>query len=136
MAISFQAAVKQFKNDALGNANKVKRAAGLTLFKAIIKDTVVDTGALRGNWRTNIGNANLATDTNRREPQAIAEAVTVTESSMLKDELHFSNNMHYAEKIEYLEHDKRHGQMSHAMVRQNMAKWQQMIDAAIRVFYT
>jgi hypothetical protein len=136
MAISFDLAVKQFKDDALGNANKVKRAAGLTLFKAIIKDTVVDTGALRGNWRTNIGSANLATEDSRRESQAIGEAVSVTESSKLKDAIHFSNNMHYAQKIEYLERDNRHGQMSHAMVRQNVAKWQQMIDAAIRVFYT
>ena len=136
MALSFEATISQFANQSLERVNRVKRASALTLFKLIIKDTVVDTGRLRGNWRTNIGFADVTTDDSAREAQALAMASGVVGQSQLKDKLVFSNNMDYAEKIEYLQSCRIHssaGADGHSMVRRNVSKWVQIVNGVNRI---
>lgn len=126
--LGFQAKIKGFNKDALNKCNQVKRMAALGLFRAVIHDTPVDTGRLRGNWNTNVGLTDLSTNDSLREAQAIARMMQVVQSSKLQDMLVMSNNMVYAEFVEY-HNCRKHGEM-HAMLRKNVAKFNDFVRIA------
>lgn len=67
---------------------------------AIIQDTPVAKGTLRGNWFATIGSPSNSVDESRRESSAMADA----QSTALKasGEVFFlTNNLPYAHRIEY-----------------------------------
>lgn len=94
-----------------------------TLCGHIIDDTPVDSGALRGSWRTNEGSVSTETeprlDESGKEPKA--ECTAVVGSSNLDSEIYFSNPLHYAEYIEFDGHSS--VKAPEGMVRKNLARW-------------
>lgn len=127
----FEADLRKFGIKSMDKVDKVRRASVLELFKLVIFATPVDTGRLRGNWQTTINSpAGAALD--RTDPgggAAMAEAVANLGS--LTDVVWFTNNLPYAERIEY---DGWSRQAPEGMVRKHVAMWRRIVEAKARAF--
>lgn len=63
--MTFKADISHFAKRTNSNLDEACRAIKISLFSAIIRDTRVDTGRLRGNWQTSTGSP-VTTDTDRQ----------------------------------------------------------------------
>lgn len=100
--------------------DKAIRAIGLQLFGAIIKDTPVDTGRLRGNWQTTIGSpASGSFPSSTDKNGSISGAAMKAKVSQYKvgQKLFLTNNLPYAQAIE----DGHSKQRPYGMVKTNVA---------------
>lgn len=126
MAGRFESQLRGFGVKALDKADKVRRASVLELFKLVIMATPVDTGRLRGNWQTTI-NSPAGAATTRDDPNgAAALAEAMANLGSLADVVWFTNNLPYAERIEYEGWSR---QAPEGMVRRHIAQWQRIVSA-------
>lgn len=127
----FEAQLRGFGIKALDQVDKVRRASVLELFKLVIFATPVDTGRLRGNWQTTI-NSPASAAIGRDDPGgAAAMAEAVANLGSLTDVVWFTNNLPYAERIEY---DGWSKQAPEGMVRRHVASWKRIVAAKARAF--
>lgn len=102
--MSFSQEVARFTKGTPEKVERVRRGVVLKLFGAVILDTPVLTGRLRGNWRTNVGQPQLAV-TDREDPSgaaALAEVAANVGDGKGKDiTVSLSNSLPYAQRIEY-----------------------------------
>lgn len=127
----FQAQLKGFGIKTLDRVDKVRRASVLELFKLVIFATPVDTGRLRGNWQTTI-NSPASAAIGRTDPGgAAAMAEAVANLGSLTDVVWFTNNLPYAERIEY---DGWSKQAPEGMVRKHVASWKRIVEAKAKAF--
>lgn len=127
----FEAQLRGFGIKALDQVDKVRRASVLELFKLVIFATPVDTGRLRGNWQTTI-NSPASAAIGRDDPGgAAAMAEAVANLGSLTDVVWFTNNLPYAERIEY---DGWSRQAPEGMVRRHVASWKRIVAAKARAF--
>lgn len=127
----FEAQLRGFGIKALDQVDKVRRASVLELFKLVIFATPVDTGRLRGNWQTTI-NSPASAAIGRNDPGgAAAMAEAVANLGSLTDVVWFTNNLPYAERIEY---DGWSKQAPEGMVRRHVASWKRIVAAKARAF--
>lgn len=97
----------------------------------IIKDTPVDQGRLRGNWFPDVNKFSSET-TEAADPsgaKTIAKVAAETNKFRLGDTLTLTNNMPYAERIEFEGWSKKAPQ---GMVRINILRWQTYLDKEAR----
>lgn len=128
---SFQGQLRGFGIKTLDRIDKVRRASVLELFKLVIFATPVDTGRLRGNWQTTI-NSPASTAIGRVDPGgAAAMAEAVANLGSIVDVVWFTNNLPYAERIEY---DGWSKQAPEGMVRKHVASWKRIVEAKARAF--
>ncbi len=83
-------------------SEKIIRATSLQLFSAIVDDTPVDTGRLRGNWQATLGapsQITVSTDDKTGNPTKSKIGFTVSKLEMNKS-VFLTNNLPYAEVIE------------------------------------
>ena len=126
MAGRFESQLRGFGVKALDKVDKVRRASVLELFKLVIMATPVDTGRLRGNWQTAI-NSPAGAATTRDDPSgAAALAEAMANLGSLADVVWFTNNLPYAERIEYEGWSR---QAPEGMVRRHIAQWQRIVSA-------
>lgn len=126
MAGRFESQLRGFGVKALDKVDKVRRASVLELFKLVIMATPVDTGRLRGNWQTTI-NSPAGAATTRDDPSgAAALAEAMANLGSLVDVIWFTNNLPYAERIEYEGWSR---QAPEGMVRRHIAQWQRIVSA-------
>lgn len=126
MAGRFESQLRGFGVKALDKVDKVRRASVLELFKLVIMATPVDTGRLRGNWQTTI-NSPADAATTRDDPNgAAALAEAMANLGSLADVVWFTNNLPYAERIEYEGWSR---QAPEGMVRRHIAQWQRIVSA-------
>ena len=126
MAGRFESQLRGFGVKALDKVDKVRRASVLELFKLVIMATPVDTGRLRGNWQTTI-NSPAGAATARDDPSgAAALAEAMANLGSLADVVWFTNNLPYAERIEYEGWSR---QAPEGMVRRHIAQWQRIVSA-------
>lgn len=126
MAGRFESQLRGFGIHALDKVDKVRRASVLELFKLVIMATPVDTGRLRGNWQTTI-NSPAGAATTRDDPSgAAALAEAMANLGSLADVVWFTNNLPYAERIEYEGWSR---QAPEGMVRRHIAQWQRIVSA-------
>lgn len=126
MAGRFESQLRGFGVKALDKVDKVRRASVLELFKLVIMATPVDTGRLRGNWQTTI-NSPAGAVTTRDDPSgAAALAEAMANLGSLADVVWFTNNLPYAERIEYEGWSR---QAPEGMVRRHIAQWQRIVSA-------
>lgn len=126
MAGRFESQLRGFGVKALDKVDKVRRASVLELFKLVIMATPVDTGRLRGNWQTTI-NSLAGAATTRDDPSgAAALAEAMANLGSLADVVWFTNNLPYAERIEYEGWSR---QAPEGMVRRHIAQWQRIVSA-------
>lgn len=124
MAMSFSAAVAKYGVTALDKVDKIRRASILDLIGLIIEATPVDTGLLRGNFQASI-NAPITSKTDREDKTGdavIAEAMANLGS--LADIFFLTNNLPYAERIEY---EGFSAQAPEGMVRISAARWAEIV---------
>jgi hypothetical protein len=124
--MSFTLDVKAFCEKAKKNPETVMRSVSLKLFSAIIKASPVDTGRFRGNWQTTgitpaTGlNAGVDPTGNR----AVNSAATFITNAPGWDTFTLTNNLPYAERLEY-GYSK---QAPTGIVRVNVIRFQQLIN--------
>lgn len=121
--MSFQADISKFVKRGKKAPKDIRDAVLLKLFGAIIADTPVDTGRLRGNWMTNIGSPNLET-TKKKSNSGRTRAKKALSSSKLEDVIYFTNNLPYAGVIEMGKHSK---QAPQGMMRINLTRFEALI---------
>lgn len=126
MSQKFVSTFKKFRTKTMFDANEFRKALNIELQSAIIKDTPVDTGALRGSWRTTTGEPSTDESIRISESEAIAE--TRENQGEMNDTVYFINKMPYAMKIEY---GGSPGKAAEGMVRKNLARAQGMARAAL-----
>lgn len=131
MAGPFEAQLRGFGIKTLDRVDKVRRASVLELFKLVIFATPIDTGRLRGNWQTTI-NSPATAAIGRTDPSGAAVmAEAVANLGSLTDVVWFTNNLPYAERIEY---DGWSRQAPEGMVRKHVAMWRRIVEAKARAF--
>jgi hypothetical protein len=129
---SFAVDLNKFADLTNKSVEKVRRGVILKLFGAVVKDTPVDIGRLRGNWLTSIGRPVLRTTKRvdptgrlvQREIKRMVQKIGPEETAIL------TNNLPYAERIEY--EGWSHTKAPQGMVRRNVIRFQRLIKQEIR----
>ena len=123
----------EFKKKAMTKSLLATKKAIISLTTDIIYDTPVLTGRLRNNWIPSINKgANfsmLGVDTSKRrskERPALQEAITKVNELKLGDTFYFTNNLPYAERIEFKGWSAK---APSGMVRKNIIKWEKYFNA-------
>jgi hypothetical protein len=129
--MSFSLDVSKFAEKTGRDANAVKAAAALTIFKNIILETPVDTGRLRANWQASIGTKKTGTlETQDKEGSSTISKMTgVVNESLGDGSVFFTNNLPYAARIEYDSWSKQ--KAPDGMVRISIAQFQSAMKKAI-----
>ena len=85
------------------NADNIIKESAYELFRDIILDTPVDTGALLGNWAATIGGAysSFTGILDKGGSQTVTSMKSVVESYKPGIPLYLTNTKPYAERIEY-----------------------------------
>ncbi|MEG1651946.1 MAG: hypothetical protein RR390_00460 [Hafnia sp.] len=100
----------------------VKRKQNAIIFelgRAIIMDTPVDTGMLRGNWRWSYSPAQMEIDRQDKSGQQAISELTGFLNGFNGGQMWMLNGQPYAGVIEYDGHSKK---SPHGMVRRNVAR--------------
>lgn len=122
----FSATIKGFAAKAPKTIDKVRRASCLDLFRLIINNTPVDKGLLRGNWRTSVGFPQTE-PIPRTEKEDGTEVFAEAASNLggLHDTVYFTNNLPYAQRIEYDGWSE--FKAPQGMVRKNVIRWPEIV---------
>ena len=127
--MSFSDDIKRFSTKTSAAHDQIARGTTIALFNAVINDTPVDEGRLRGDWQTTVGQP--ASDENGRidtaGTAAMAEVVANTPPGAGQETL-LTNNMPYCLKIENGSSDK----APQGMVHRNVDRFQRLIDEQAR----
>lgn len=118
--------IQAFVAKAKKNPETVMRSVSLKLFSAIIKASPVDTGRFRGNWQTTgvTPATGLIAGVDPTGNKAVNSAATFITNAPGWDTFTLTNNLPYAERLEY-------GWSKQApvgMVRVNIVRFQQLIN--------
>ncbi|ATE85553.1 HK97 gp10 family phage protein [Salmonella enterica] len=95
--------IQAFVTKAKKNPETVVRAVSLKLFSAIIKASPVDTGRFRGNWQTSGATpvTGVIAGVDPTGNKAVNNAATYIGSAPSWYEFTLTNNLPYAERLEY-----------------------------------
>lgn len=124
----FASQLKKFRTKTMIDANEFRKGLNVELMSAVIMDTPVDTGALRGSWRTTVGAP--STDESERKDKTGEVAIQEARKNQgeMNDTIYFVNKMPYAMDIEFGGSPKK---APEGMVRKNLARAQGMARAAL-----
>lgn len=127
--MTFSLDIKEFAEKTERNVNDVKQTVAIDLFGSIIKSSPVDTGRFRGNWNASIGSPDLSVSESAdvSGQSSTSEMTKTITTSTVNDSLFMSNNLPYAERLEY----GWSKQAPSGMVRINIARFQAAIQKAI-----
>lgn len=124
--MSFTLDVKAFCEKAKKNPETVMRSVTLKLFSAIIKASPVDTGRFRGNWQTTgvTPATGLIAGVDPTGNKAVNSAATFITNAPGWDTFTLTNNLPYAERLEY----GWSKQAPTGIVRVNVIRFRQLIN--------
>lgn len=128
----FSAQLGRFAKRAEDRLNATRRTVAIKLFSAIIMDTPVLTGRLRGNWQTSLASP-VTGAIDRTDPSGgsvMREVEEVVGTSRLSDVIYFRNNLPYAYRIEYEGWSK--VKAPQGMVRRNVARFRRILNEVVR----
>lgn len=124
--MSFTTDLKFFETRAFGETKRVRDAVTLKLATAVVQDTPVDTGRLRGAWLTNAGKPDTESEPDTKSgSEAIQRAKQALAPAKPEESIFLTNNLPYARAIE----EGRSKQAPAGMVRKNVVRFQRLIDA-------
>lgn len=128
----FEDQVRRFGRSTMERIDKTRRASALELFRLIIVETPVDDGVLRNNWRTQVNAPELAAldSSDSTGSRALTEAAS--NLGTLLDTVFFTNNLPYAERIEYDGWSR--FKAPQGMVRKNVTRWDEIVAAKAREY--
>ena len=118
--------IQAFVAKAKKNPETVVRSVSLKLFSAIIKASPVDTGRFRGNWQTTgvTPATGLIAGVDPTGNKAVNSAATFITNAPGWDTFTLTNNLPYAERLEY----GWSKQAPTGIVRVNVIRFQQLIN--------
>ena len=129
--MSFSAQISQYSKGTRDKIDRIRRGVTLKLLGAVVMDTPVDTGRLRGNWRVSEGTPVLdAAD--RVDPSGAVvmnEINAAVQASTGDTAVYLTNNLPYAKRIEY--DGWSHAKAPEGMVRRNLARFNQLIKVEV-----
>ena len=130
--MSFGRDIARYRPKATGQAEEVFRRSALELFSSIVIGTPVDKGVLRNNWWLDIGRPSGKTTraSDRSGQAAINGARSNIASAKGYAVVFFSNNLPYAERIEF---DGHSGKAPAGMVRINARRWREIVARNAKV---
>ena len=119
--MSFTVDIQKIAEEKNATLDQVARAITISLFNGVINDTRVDTGRLKGNWQTSVGQPKRGT-IDRLDPNG-TQATAEVESTVQSGEINYlTNNLPYAEVWE-----QRDG-----MVARNAARIERTVAEEVR----
>lgn len=99
--MSLQTDLTEARRAILAEMTAKRKAIIVGVGEAIIDDTPVRTGALKGSWQTTLG-APAATDGLRLDPEGEAPKQELANAKVdLEADVYLTNNLNYAERIEF-----------------------------------
>lgn len=126
----FSAALGRFNKKTKDRLDRTRRIVIIKLFSAVIKDTPVLSGRLRGNWQTSIRSPATGVIGIRDESAAIAEVEAMAARSKGTDVVYLRNNLPYAHRIEFDGWSK--VKAPQGMMRRNVARFRRILNQAVR----
>lgn len=129
--MSFFGEVKKFRIESIDLIRDIKRAAVFQLFSAIVMETPVREGVLRGSWWPTVDIAHTE-DINRADTsgsltvEQIRRAVAAVE---MGERVYLTNRQPYAARIEF---EGWSGLAPQGMVRVNAARWNLIVRNTAR----
>lgn len=127
--MSFAAQMQGFSVKTTRKIDAVKRVVAIKLFGAIVEDTPVLTGRLRGNWQTTVGSPATREIPMRSAGEVSTEIANAASSASGDDTIIMRNNLPYASRIEF--EGWSHTKAPAGMVRKNVRQFQQNVKEAI-----
>ena len=128
--MSFSAQLSRFSRKTTDGLDRTRRIVIIKLFSAVIQDTPVLSGRLRGNWQTSIGSPVTSVIGVRDMGAAVAEVQSKAQQSQLTDTVFLRNNLPYAYRIEF--DGWSHTKAPQGMMRRNVARFQRILNEAVR----
>lgn len=118
--------IKNFVEKAKKNPETVARQVTFKLFSAVIKASPVDTGRFRMNWQTAgaVAPSGVIDGTDKGGAAAIGDAASYIFAASDWDEFTLTNNLPYAERLEY----GWSNQAPQGMVRVNVARFNTLLE--------
>ena len=99
--MSFQSDIINFTNRSAKEVDRIRRGTIIKLFSQVIDDTPVDTGRLRGNWRTSVGKPINGSLKRKDRNGTATKAKILSKLGKFGDSVHMTNNLPYAKVAEY-----------------------------------
>jgi len=129
--VSFSSQITAFGERAAKRVQEVRRGVTIKLFNAVILDTPVDSGRLRGNWQITEGAPASGTlereDKSGRGPMGEVEAKVKQSDGDVS--LFLTNNLPYAGRVEF--EGWSHTKAPEGMVRKNVARFGRLIKVEV-----
>ena len=118
--------IKNFVEKAKKNPETVARQVSFKLFSAVIKASPVDTGRFRMNWQTAgaVTPSGVIDGTDKGGAWAIGDAASYIFAASDWNEFTLTNNLPYAERLEY----GWSNQAPQGMVRVNVARFNTLLE--------
>lgn len=131
MAGKFEDAVKRWAQHTGKSLENVATASFLDVAGGVIRDTPVDKGQLRANWRVGIdAPATGQLDITDPSGQATQAALVNQAPNIFGRLVYFTNNLPYARRIEYEGYSS--VKASQGMLRININRFTDAVERAIR----
>lgn len=125
---TFSAGLEAFAKKTGLTLDQVHRGVCIKLFGAVVMDTPVLDGDLRGSWQISGMSPNLSVP-NRKDKSGATVTAEIRNFPMKAGTItYFSNSQPYAYRIEY--EGWSHTKAPAGMVRKNVARFQQIINEA------
>lgn len=124
--MSFTLDIKNFVEKAKKNPETVARQVSFKLFSAVIKASPVDTGRFRMNWQTAgaVAPSGIIDGADKGGAAAIGDAASYIFAASDWNEFTLTNNLPYAERLEY----GWSNQAPQGMVRVNVARFNTLLE--------
>lgn len=118
--------IKNFVEKAKKNPETVARQVSFKLFSAVIKASPVDTGRFRMNWQTAgaVAPSGIIDGSDKGGAAAIGDAASYIFAASDWNEFTLTNNLPYAERLEY----GWSNQAPQGMVRVNVARFNTLLE--------
>jgi hypothetical protein len=124
----FASQVASFSQQTHQKLDRIRRRSILSMFRLIVQSTPVDSGRLINNWRTNVGAPNISERTALSLSGVDSLAEVFTNMGLIHETVYFTNNLPYAERIEYDGWSQYKAPAG--MVRIHISRWPELVRNA------
>lgn len=113
----------------MARVERIRRLIVIKLFSAIIQDTPVLDGRLRGNWQCSVGSPKSGVLPIRNQEAALDEVNSTALTLKANEAIYLDNNLPYARRIEF--EGWSHTKAPEGMMRKNVMRFYDLVNAAI-----
>lgn len=130
--MNFSDSLRTFSSRTMEEIGVVKRSVAIALFNAVVLDTPVLSGRLRGNWRFSLNKPDRTVneDVDRTGSVAFNLMTTTFSASKGDDSLEAANSLPYAARIEY--EGWSHTKAPQGMVRKNVVRFRRLLQDQLK----